>query len=221
MPRSASVRISAKFAGMISIPPSVKVPFHKVSSRSHTTSLTGSDKTTPFAFVNSLPRGQGAFRFYTMKSTHSPVTTTTNCVPRSLIGTGISYHSNLSAKQTNKQHFSEIFNDGGSVIGFPAAPRQIDRTAPLVALLLVATVTEAMFLLLPSFVGALGDLLHLSAARTGLLASADLTGIALATATAPCGLRRVWWRRTVLASLLAFLLINLLCFVLRSFWPLL
>jgi hypothetical protein len=40
------------------------------------------------------------------------------------------------------------------VIGFPAAPRQIDRTASLVALLLVATVTEAMFLLLPSFVGA-------------------------------------------------------------------
>ena len=34
-------------------------------------------------------------------------------------------------------------------------------------------------------------------------------------------LRRVSWRRTVLASLLAFLLINLLCFAVRSFWPLL
>jgi len=107
------------------------------------------------------------------------------------------------------------------VIGFPAAPRQIDRTASLVALLLVATVTEAMFLLLPSFVGALGDVLHLSATRTGLLASADLTGIALTTATAPWWLRRVSWRRTVLASLLAFLLINLVCFAVRSFWPLL
>jgi hypothetical protein len=42
------------------------------------------------------------------------------------------------------------------VIGFPAAPRQIDRTASLAALILVATVTEAMFLLLPSVVGALG-----------------------------------------------------------------
>jgi predicted MFS family arabinose efflux permease len=107
------------------------------------------------------------------------------------------------------------------VIGFPAVPRQIDRTASLVALLLVATVTEAMFLLLPSFVGALGDVLHLSATRTGLLASADLTGIALTTATAPWWLRRVSWRRTVLASLLAFLLINLVCFAVRSFWPLL
>jgi hypothetical protein len=46
--------------------------------------------------------------------------------------------------------------NGGSVIGF-LAPRQIDPTASLVALLLVAIVTEAMFLLLPSFVGALGD----------------------------------------------------------------
>jgi uncharacterized repeat protein (TIGR03803 family) len=107
------------------------------------------------------------------------------------------------------------------VIGFPATPRQIDRTAPLVALLLVATVTEAMFLLLPSFVGALGDVLQLSATRTGLLASADLTGIALTTATAPWWLRRVSWRRTALASLLAFLLVNLLCFAVRSFWPLL
>ena len=56
--------------------------------------------------------------------------------------------------------------------------RAIDRPAALGALLLVATVTEAMFLLLPSFVGALGDDLHLSTTRTGLLASADLTGIA-------------------------------------------
>jgi hypothetical protein len=39
--------------------------------------------------------------------------------------------------------------------------------ALLVALLLVATVTEAMFLLLPSFVGALGDVPHPSASRAG------------------------------------------------------
>jgi iron complex outermembrane recepter protein len=29
---------------------------------------------------------------------------------------------------TNKQYFAEIFNDGGSVIGFPAAPRQVGVT---------------------------------------------------------------------------------------------
>jgi MFS family permease len=98
----------------------------------------------------------------------------------------------------------------------PAAARAIDRTSSLVALLLVGTVTEAMFLILPSFVGALDDVLHLSAAQTGLLASADLTGIALTTATAPWWLRRVSWRPTVLASLAAFLAINLVCFAVPS-----
>src|ERR1700682_5615093 len=93
----------------------------------------------------------------------------------------------------------------------PQSARAIDRPAALGALLLVATLTEAMFLLLPSFVGALGDDLHLSTTRTGVLASADLTGIALVTATAPWWLRRVSWRRTVLASLTAFLLTNLVC----------
>jgi len=29
---------------------------------------------------------------------------------------------------TNKHYFAEIFNDGGSVIGFPAAPRQVGVT---------------------------------------------------------------------------------------------
>lgn len=89
----------------------------------------------------------------------------------------------------------------------PRPARAIDRPAALGALLLVATVTEAMFLLLPSFVGALGDDLQLSTTRTGLLASADLTGIALMTATAPWWLRRVSWRRTVLTSHTAFLLL--------------
>jgi DHA1 family inner membrane transport protein len=103
----------------------------------------------------------------------------------------------------------------------PRGERAIDRPAALVALLLVATVTEAMFMLLPSFVGALGDVLNLSASRTGLLGSADLAGIALATGTAPWWLRRVPWRGTVLASLTAFLSVNLACFGVGSFWPLL
>ncbi len=103
----------------------------------------------------------------------------------------------------------------------PQKERAIDSTAALMALLLVGTVTEAMFLLLPSFVGALGDVLHLSTTRTGLLASADLSGIALMTATAPWWLRRVSWRPTVLASLAAFLLTNMVCFAVHSFWPLL
>jgi predicted MFS family arabinose efflux permease len=103
----------------------------------------------------------------------------------------------------------------------PRDERAIDRPAALAALLLVATVTEAMFMLLPSFVGALGDVLNLPASRIGLLGSADLAGIALATATAPWWLRRVPWRGTVLASLTAFLSVNLSCFGVGSFWPLL
>jgi predicted MFS family arabinose efflux permease len=103
----------------------------------------------------------------------------------------------------------------------PGGERAIDRPASLIALLLVATVTEAMFMLLPSFVGALSDVLNLPASRTGLLGSADLAGIALATATAPWWLRRVPWRATVLASLTAFLLVNFACLDLDSFWPLL
>jgi iron complex outermembrane receptor protein len=44
-------------------------------------------------------------------------------------GPGDVWKMSLWAKNaTNKQHFSEIFNDGGSVIGFPAAPRQVGAT---------------------------------------------------------------------------------------------
>ncbi|GAC1304045.1 MAG: hypothetical protein NVSMB10_06630 [Steroidobacteraceae bacterium] len=105
--------------------------------------------------------------------------------------------------------------------GVGLSHRPIDRPGALVALVIVATVTEAIFMLLPSFVGALTDVLHLSAGRTGLLGSADLGGIAVATATAPWWIRRVPWRPAVLGSLTAFLLVNLLCFAVRSFWPLL
>jgi MFS transporter, DHA1 family, inner membrane transport protein len=96
-------------------------------------------------------------------------------------------------------------------------PREIDRRWTVFTLLVVASVTEAMFLLLPSFVGALDDVLHLSPERTGLLGSADLAGIALVTATGPWWLRRVSWRRIVLISLGAFLVINGLCFGVTSF----
>ena len=104
-----------------------------------------------------------------------------------------------------------------------AAPlaRAIDRPAALLSLLLVGSVTEAIFLILPSFVGAIGDLLHLSPARTGLLGSADLAGIALSTATGAWWLRRVSWRRTAGLALALFFLLNALCFFVTAFYPLL
>jgi iron complex outermembrane receptor protein len=44
-------------------------------------------------------------------------------------GPGDVWKLSLWAKNvTNKQYFGEIFNDGGSVIGFPAAPRQVGAT---------------------------------------------------------------------------------------------
>lgn len=101
-----------------------------------------------------------------------------------------------------------------------AGARAIDRPAALLSLVLVGSVTEAIFLILPSFVGAIGDLLHLSAVRTGLLGSADLAGIALSTATGAWWLRRVSWRRTAGSALALFFLLNALCFFVTGFYPL-
>jgi predicted MFS family arabinose efflux permease len=102
-----------------------------------------------------------------------------------------------------------------------AGPRSIDRPAAILSLLLVASVTEAMFLVLPSFVGALTDVLKLSPERTGLLGSADLAGIAVATATGPSWLRRLSWRRAVAWALGIFVVANGLCFGVGDFWLLL
>jgi predicted MFS family arabinose efflux permease len=101
-----------------------------------------------------------------------------------------------------------------------ASSRAIDRPAALLSLLLVGSVTEAIFLILPSFVGAIGDLLHLSPVRTGLLGSADLAGIALSTATGAWWLRRVSWRRTATGALALLSLLNALCFFVTGFYPL-
>jgi len=99
--------------------------------------------------------------------------------------------------------------------------RAIDRPASVLALILTGSATEAIVNILPSFVGGLTDVLGLSAQRTGLLASADLAGIAVATASAAWWLREVNWRRTVLASLSVFLALNLACVGVTDFWLLL
>ena len=101
-----------------------------------------------------------------------------------------------------------------------AGARQIDRSLSVWTLILATSINEAMLLILPSFVGALGDSLRLSADRTGLLASADLIGIALSTATGPFWLRRVSWRRVGLGALVSFMLCNAVCFGVRQFGPL-
>lgn len=95
--------------------------------------------------------------------------------------------------------------------------RPIDRPLSLWTLLIATSINEAMLLILPSFVGALGDDLQLSPERLGLLGSADLIGIALSTATGPWWLRRVSWKRTGVGALVAFALANAACFGVTSF----
>jgi predicted MFS family arabinose efflux permease len=99
--------------------------------------------------------------------------------------------------------------------------RNAERTGAILSLLLVASVTEAMFLVLPSFVGALSDILKMAPSRIGLLGSADLAGIAVATATGPWWLRRLAWRRTTAWALGIFSVANGLCFGVVDFWLLL
>lgn len=99
-------------------------------------------------------------------------------------------------------------------------PRGIDRGRAILAMLLVATVTEAMLLLLPIYVGAISDSLGLTQSRVGLLGSADLGGIAAATLSAPWWVRRVAWRESILAFIGAFFLANLASIWIKSFEPL-
>lgn len=91
----------------------------------------------------------------------------------------------------------------------PQEVDQIDRPLTIASLILVATVTEAMLLLLPLYIGAISDSLSLSNTQVGLLGSADLCGIALATSTGMLWLRRVPWRKLVFAALTVFMLANL------------
>ena len=99
----------------------------------------------------------------------------------------------------------------------PGVVRPIDRALSVWTLLIATSINEAILLILPSFVGALGDDLHLSAASVGLLGSSDLVGIALSTATGPWWVRRVRWKRTGVGALVAFLLVNTLCLGVTAF----
>ena len=85
----------------------------------------------------------------------------------------------------------------------------IDRTSRLAALLIVATVAEAMLLLLPVYVGALVDGLSLSDNQLGILASADLAGISLATFSAFFWIHRVDWRKACSIFFVLLLLANI------------
>jgi predicted MFS family arabinose efflux permease len=95
--------------------------------------------------------------------------------------------------------------------------RPIDRPLSLWTLLIATSINEAMLLILPSFVGALGDDLPLSPNQLGLLGSVDLIGIALSTATGPWWLRRVRWSRIGPWALVAFFVSNAACFGVTGF----
>ena len=95
--------------------------------------------------------------------------------------------------------------------------RQVDQTTSILALLVVATVTEAMLLLLPVYVGAISDGFSFSEQQIGLLSSADLLGIALSTVSAVWWLRRVSWKPTVFVLILLFFIANSLSLIAESF----
>jgi predicted MFS family arabinose efflux permease len=79
----------------------------------------------------------------------------------------------------------------------------------LAAVLAVAILGPAVFLILPAFVGALAETFGFSDAQLGLLASADLFGMGVAAATGLYWLRRWPWQRVVRPALLVVVLGNL------------
>ncbi len=99
--------------------------------------------------------------------------------------------------------------------------RSIDRPITIVALILVATVTEAMLLLLPIYVGAIADLLQITDAQIGLLGSADLAGLAIGAASALFWLRKLPWRPLVLSALTLAIVLNITSLYLVDFTELL
>jgi predicted MFS family arabinose efflux permease len=99
--------------------------------------------------------------------------------------------------------------------GFPQLNRtragwSIDHPATIAALILVATVTEAMLLLLPIYIGAISDLLALTQTQVGLVGSADLAGVAIGSTSAVVWLRKVAWRKVTLFALTFMLVANVL-----------
>jgi predicted MFS family arabinose efflux permease len=105
--------------------------------------------------------------------------------------------------------------------GIAAGASRTERPAAIAAVVGALVVPDAMYLLLPAFVGALGNVRALDEASIGLLASADLAGIAVSTATGMWWVRRLAWRRVIRISLGVFLLANALCIGTEGFWPLL
>jgi MFS family permease len=97
----------------------------------------------------------------------------------------------------------------------------IDRPMAVAAVVGALVVPDAMYVLLPAFVSALDNVRSLDEVRIGLLASADLAGIAVSTATGMWWVRRFSWPRVIHFSLAVFLLANALCVGTAAFWPLL
>ena len=87
----------------------------------------------------------------------------------------------------------------------------------IVAALLCMTIGPAIFLLMPIYVGALQSRMALGEADLGLLASADLIGIALASFLAPLWINRVPWRLFSAVSFAGLLLCNLLSLTVNEF----
>ena len=79
----------------------------------------------------------------------------------------------------------------------------------LVSLLVVAMMGASILTLLPLWVGALTEQGHFTQQQIGWLAAADVMGIFISSASAIFWVRKVPWRKVVLAGLLLFFAGNL------------
>jgi MFS transporter, UMF2 family, putative MFS family transporter protein len=80
----------------------------------------------------------------------------------------------------------------------------------VLGVILACTASESAYAVLPIFVDTLALRLHLSDFELGLLASADLAGVAISSASAMWWLRRVPWRKSLNVAFSVMLMTNLI-----------
>ncbi len=98
--------------------------------------------------------------------------------------------------------------------------RPFNRPAAIATIIAIFAIAPAVYLMLPAFVGALAETYGFSESQLGLLASADLTGMAIAAVTALYWRTRWNWRWVVGTALAWVVVGNLLSTGLSQFGPL-
>lgn len=98
-----------------------------------------------------------------------------------------------------------------------AIVHDVQRRPALLAMLTVAMMGASVLTLLPLWVGTMTETLGFTTQQVGFLASADMVGIFVSSASAVLWVRRWNWRPLVLAGMALFLLANLGSMYTRDF----